>query len=679
MNENKFNKENKPNMTRSEKRKIMEENERMKKLREEELERKRQELKETLFDDTPKKNIYKKEVNIQTKENKPKKDVGTRIILSLTVLLAFTFLFYMIIDSVTKANQLYQIINAFLIFLIVICFVIFYKSKRNIVQIIASFLIVVLMGFNGAVLSNILALPKQATVPNFSNMTLTQAINWADANNIKYDQTFENSDNIKKYNIISQNVEAGTLLKEIDKIKFSVSDGPNYNKEVIISDMTDNNIDEAVRVIDKNLLNAVTVNFEENKDVSRDTITYQSKSGNMKRNDDITFTVSLGNKENLTPIKLKNLKNMDLFHATLYLNRNAITYELKYEFSNKVAKGNVISTSEKAGTLLKPDDKITVTISKGKKIKVPKLENMSLSDVTKWMVLNNLNINYSDAYSDDIKKNHIISANYKEGDIIEEDTTINIVVSKGKLKMKKFSSLSSFKEWAKKYNIKYEEKAEFNDDTPQGDIIKFSVDYGKKINTDETLIVYVSKGKAIIVPDFNGKTKAQIEKQCTSLGINCTFTIEYSTGVSDGKLISQSIKAGEKIAKGDTINFVIATNNKNEVTSNSNKGSNTSSSRPSSGKGTGGSGNPGGNTGGSHTPTPACKTGTLYIQPDYISIGNPATTCSNVKAAYPGYNIYCNYITSTSGKKGQILNSSSLQGITINSCKQVTINIKNND
>ena len=692
MNENKYNEEKKTNITRAEKRKLMEEEEKMNKLREEELERKRQELKDTLFNDTPKKkNVFKREVptaKIEKIEDKQKKDVVTRIILSMTVLFALTFLFYMIIDSVTKVDQLYQIINASLIFLIVICFVVFYKSRKNIVQIIASFLIVVLMGFNGAVMSNILALPKQETVPDFSGMTLTQAINWADANHIEYDQTFEHSDNVDKYDIISQDIDANTLLKEVDKINFEVSNGPDYNKEVIISDMTDWNIDEAVEVIDENLLNAVTVNFEENLDADRDTIIYQSKSGNMKRNDDLTFTVSLGNKENLTSIKLKNLKNTDLFHATLYLNRNAISYELKYEFSNKVAKGDVIKTSEKTGTELNPGDKITVTISKGKEIKVPELENMSLSEVTKWMVLNNLNINYSDAYDDNIKSGHVISANYKKGDIIEEETTVDIVVSKGKLKMKKFSSLAAFKTWAEKYGIKYEEKEEFDDNVEQGDIIKFSVDYGKKIKTDETLIVYVSKGKAIEVPDFNGKTESQIKKQCNSLGLNCTFTTEYSTGVDDGKLISQSVKAGEKVAKGDTINFVIATNNRNEVTSNSNKSSSSNSSSSNSSKGS---------SSGSSSSSSSSSSGSSSNNGSSSSSGGSTTTCNYytfnlgagntgaqtkqiIQGSNPNLKFSWNPVSACSnGNKepGTVCSSSVSDGSSVSSCTTITITYVN--
>ena len=681
MTENNFNDKKEQTMTRMQRREIEAQEEKMKKAREEELERKRAELKATLFDE-PKKNVYKKEIPNQKIEKKTQKDVFTRIILSITVLFAFTFLFYMIIDSVTEVNQLYQIINAFLIFLVVICLAAFYKSRKNIVQIIASFLIVVLMGFNGSVMTGILALPKQDTVPSFKGQTLTQAINWADANNIEYEEVMQYSDDVKKYNIIDSNIKENTLTKNIDKIKFTVSNGPDYNKEVIISDMTTWNIDEAVNVIDKNLLNMVTVNYEENLDTEKDIITAQNKSGKMKRNDDLTLTVSLGNTEDLKPIKLKNMKNMTLFKATLYLMRHGIDYELKYEFSDKIDKGNVIKSDIKKGTEVKPFEKVILTISKGKEIKVPKLINMKLSNVTKWMVLNNLNIEYSDKYDDKIKRDHVISATYKEGDIIEEDTTVGIVVSKGKLKMPKFNSLSAFKTWASTYNIKYEVKEEFNNDIKQGDIIKFSVKTGKKIDINKPVIAYVSKGKAIEVPNFNGKTRNQIEKECNSLGINCSFTTKYSTGVDDGKLISQSIKAGEKIAKGDTINFVIATNNKNEVTVNKTNTSNSSNknynSRPSSNSSTSNNQSSSGSSS-TPTPTPTCKNYT------FIAGGagsNGGETCSIMQNTKNNTNlkINCVYVSSCPNgntTNGAICSYSHSPGSTVSSCDTITIKIIN--
>ena len=63
-------------------------------------------------------------------------------------------------------------------------------------------------------------------------------------------------------------------------------------------------------------------------------------------------------------------------------------------------------------------------ISKGKKIVVPELENMKFSEVTKWLTGNNLKINYSDKYDNKVKSGNVISATYKKGDIIEEDTPL---------------------------------------------------------------------------------------------------------------------------------------------------------------------------------------------------------------------------------------------------------------
>lgn len=590
--------------SRTERRMLEDEKEKTMKLEQDALEKKRQELKSIIFDNNPNKKEVKKEYKKAKKENvfKPevetkkintteKKPTKTNIFLSITVVISVLFTGFMIYDSFNQENQIYQIINAFLILLITIFFVASFKKiyvkHKTMATVITAILLIILMLFNTVTLMGIIKLPKQSAIPDFSNTTLSEAIAWTEANNIKFEQSFEYSDVTEKYDVISQSEKAGTLTKQLEKIKLTVSNGPDYNKEVVVTDMEGWNIDDAVKVIDENFLNSVTVNFEDNKEIKRDTIINQSKSGTMKRNDAIVFKVSIGDKNALKPINIKDMKNMTTFKATLYLNRNAIDYELKYDFSNSVKKGNVISSSVKKGTKVSPGDKITLTISKGKKIVVPELENMKFSEVTKWLTGNNLKINYSDKYDNKVKSGNVISATYKKGDIIEEDTTIGIVVSKGKLLMQEFKSLADFKTWAEKYSIKYEVKEEFNNDVKKGDVIKFSIEANKSIDPDSGVTVYVSKGKAIEIPNFVGKTKSEIQKQCDNLKISCSFTTEYSASVKEGNAISQSKKVGEQIAEGDSISIAIATSKKNNTTS-------SGSNKPSSGGSTGGSGNTGG-------------------------------------------------------------------------------------
>lgn len=541
--------------------------------KERELEQRRKELQKVLFD----------------KKEKTKKPIITNIFLSLVFVITFALFIFLILDSSNHIDQIYRIINSLLLLFIIIGLLLSFKNllyKNKTIQMnITAFLILITLMFNGLYITNIIKLPQQSHIINFENTSLTQAIEWTDKNNIKNNETFEYSDNIKKYNIINQSEKEGTLTKNIKSVDFIVSNGPDYNKEVILSDMTGQNVNDVLKFINNNHLKNVQINFEENVETDKNYVIKQSSTGKIKRSDAIIFTVSLGEKSKLNAIKLKDLTNESLLNASVYLGQNGIIYELKYEFSNKIEKGNVISTNIKKGTSLKADDKIVLTISKGKQIKVPDFKNKSLSYITKWMIYNNVQINYLEEYSD-IKQGYAIKSNYNKGDIIEEETTVDITFSKGILKMKSFKNISEFKSWADSNNIKYEIKEEFND-LDKDTIIKTSIKDGEKIKQDDTIIVYVSKGQAVTVPDFNGKTKANIQKECNLLGITCSFTSQYSSKVTNDTMISQSIKAGEKISKSDTLSIVIATNKKENTTnkstsSNSSGSSNNSNSNTSS-------------------------------------------------------------------------------------------------
>ena len=399
----------------------------------------------------------------------------------------------------------------------------------------------------------------------------------------------------------------------------------------------------------KIFLNNVTINFEENDSTDKDTIIKQSTTGTIKRNDPIIFTVSLGNKEDLSPIKLENLTGKSLLRASVYLGRNGIQYEIKYEFSDKIEKGHVINSNPKKGTTVNPDDIITLTISKGKEIKVPDLKNKTMAYVTKWMVENNLQINYSDKYDTEIESGRVIESNYKKGDIIEEGTTVDVIFSKGPLKMKKFDNINDFKSWADTNSIKYEIKEEFNSDIEKDKIIKTSIEEGKTINLDDTITVYVSRGEAVKVPDFSGNTKSEAQKACDNSGLSCSFTEEYSSSITSGKVIRQSVAAGTEIAKGDKITITIATSNKNTSSSSKKNNSSSSSSRPSSGSSN--SSRPSGgssSSGSTNTNTSSCKSSSysISIRPlnDIFNRGENYTTTKSLIESYfhtnfPGINI----------------------------------------
>lgn len=610
------------------------------------------------------------DTNNHVSKDKPKLGTFSKIFISLLMVTTLAFALFLIYDSFDKVNQLYRIINALLIALTVLITIIAlkraYKYPKTKALGMSAILLTSLMIFNILAMTNVIKLPEQSFLPNFQNKSLTEVLAWTEKNNIKTNQTFEYSDNVKKYNVISQDKSLGTLIKTIKELNLEVSSGPDYNKEVIISDMTGWNIDQAIKIIDENFLNNVDVSFEENSEIKKDTIIEQNIKGNIKRNDKLNLKVSLGLKENLKEISLKNLVNMPLFKATLYLNRNAIDYELKYDFSSKIEKGNIISQSVKKGTKVSPDDKITLTVSKGKKIVVPDLTNKSLSKVTKWATKNNLKINYDDKYDNKIKNGKVIEATYKKGDIIEEETTVGIIISKGKLKMPKFKNITEFKSWAEKYNIKYEIKEEFNDEVKQDEIIKFSKEPGKTIKEDETIIAYVSKGKAIKVPSFIGETKESAKTTCNKLNLSCSFEVVYDTSKKENSVISQSIKEGEEVKENTNITLSITTKNKKEETKQTNKSSNKSTTNNSNNT------NQNNNSNNNTNNTPTCKNYELNLGTG----NNGEQTIKLTERQNPNLKFSWNAVSSCSNgdsAPGTICSSSVADGATASSCTTIKI------
>ena len=82
----------------------------------------------------------------------------------------------------------------------------------------------------------------------------------------------------------------------------------------------------------------------------------------------------------------KDLKNKTLFDGTLWLKRNKIKYSLEYEFSDTIERNTIIKQNIEIGENINVNEtSVTITISKGKAIKVPNLLNMKVEDITNWV------------------------------------------------------------------------------------------------------------------------------------------------------------------------------------------------------------------------------------------------------------------------------------------------------
>ena len=530
--------------------------------------------------------------NINVKKNR---HVFVNLFLILLLIISIGYFIITVIDSNTS---ILNIVSSLIITLFSVCFCIMgisYKRKKKGLVFLGGLLLLSYLGIN--ILNNMGNVQIVDTLKrqDFRGKSLADVIEWANKNNIVVNQDYEYSDMVPEYNIISQ--------EEVDKntINVAVSEGPSPYKEVVIPNMLDWDSERVISYVEDNYLSNVVVDFSES-DEDKDTVIEQSTSGTIKRNDELKLTFSKG-EGNEESTKLINFKNKSKFRIEFYLKQHGLDYEIKDDFSSSIKKGFGIRQSIEAGKTVTSDDKIVVTISKGPKIKVPDVKNMSLEDITKWAIKNHVKLELVQSYDDSIEKGKIISSDKKKGDVIEQASTIKITISRGKLKMKEFKSYDEFKTWADKNNINYTEEHEFSDKVAEGEVISYSYKTGDTIKNGDSIVVTISDGKKISVPDLDGLTKKEASNKLDKLNLKYNFIYKKSTKDKD-IVIGQSIKAGSDVASNITITITLSNGKKEEKSTVNRRESNTSSyTRKSSNNNSSNNTNGSSNSGSNSTPT----------------------------------------------------------------------------
>lgn len=590
---------------------------------------------------------------IENKDTKDKKKKNTiiNILVILTIVSCLGFFGGTILNGV----NLKDIVLALLLLLFTVFFVsvsVTNPSKKKGSNILALIVLIIYQAFGCLVMFNIIKMPTIKVMENLVDKSLSSAVKWTTDNKIDLEQIYEYSDVVSEYHVIYQNVKPGTKLKNVKKLILTISEGPNPSKEIIIPSMIGWESETVLKYIEDNHLTNIKVEFVKSTSKAN-TLIEQSKSGNVRRNEEIKFVFSYGEERDFSEIKLSNLTNKSKYEAMFYLAKNGIKYEFVYDFSDSIKKDNVISQNVEPGTMISLTGEnvvtVKVTISKGPKIIVPDLKAMSVEDVTSWIIKNKLKVEFKDAYDENIAENKIISASHNKGDAVSEGTVITITISNGKLRMPSLKSLSEFREWATKYNINYDEQHEFSDSVAIGDVIRYSYKKGDTIKNNDTIIVTISDGKKISVPSVIGLTKSAAEAKLKSAGLNYNFVYRYNSNVEKGKVSNQSISGGSTVSAGTTVTVTI-----------------------SNGKAPSNNGN-GGNSGGTTpTPKPSCENSRFFIQN-----GNTGSqVLSATRFANPKFNITATFVDSCSNGdsvSGSVCNASSYDAKELSTCNKINL------
>jgi len=472
--------------------------------------------------------------------------------LALALVSSIACMIYVLINRASLVNRVVSIVGVLMLvgFAVMLVITGFYieNKKAKIGIAIASWILAIFSIFQ---IFTGISKPKDLVL-DFTDYDIKDVVSWAKERKIEIIQEYAYSDKIEEYHVIKQDVEEGTPVKDIDKITVTVSNGVDPTKKADVTNMVGWKLDDVIKFIDDNHLTNVTINFEFSSTVDKDVIISQDVIKEIRRNEPVTLVSSLGREADLKDVTLDNLVGLDEFHALIYLNRNYLKYKIVYNYSDG-KEGIVLKQSIRKWTVITPGkhDEIVITISKKDLVTVPDLKSMTQTEINEWATNNRIKVDFIQDYDDYIKMGKVISVSHSEGSEIETGTIINVIISKGQIKMPEFTNLNDFREWADENEINYTVEYEYSDTVAAGKLISSSHSKGQTIKNSDTVSLVISNGGNTSIPDLIGLSKSEAKNKCDNANIACDFT------GNGNKVTKQSMLSGSTVPSGTSITLTL--------------------------------------------------------------------------------------------------------------------------
>lgn len=210
--------------------------------------------------------------------------------------------------------------------------------------------------------------------------------------------------------------------------------GNLFGKEVVVPDIVGKNINEANDELTRLKL-TMSVKEEKYSDTyEKDEIIHQEpgKGEKVKEGRKIYVILSKGQEK----IEVPSVVNRELSDAQIILRNEGFEIgDIQPIFDDKFKEGYIISQDPNAGEKVSKNTKINLMVSKGEtpaKVPMPNLVGMSLEDARKKIVDSKLSVGDTKRQdSNEYYPNQVMEQDTAAEVMVEEGTTVNLVVSKG--------------------------------------------------------------------------------------------------------------------------------------------------------------------------------------------------------------------------------------------------------
>ena len=214
-----------------------------------------------------------------------------------------------------------------------------------------------------------------------------------------------------------------------------------------------------------------------------------------------------------------------------------------------------------------------VTEESESKVKVPSVVGMTEEEAKETLNEKGLGIKVSYAESDKYEKGLVCEQNPEEGERVDKNTRIEVVVSTKLVGEEITVPDVSGKDEATAQKMLEDEGLKvgtsefvFSDEYDEGQVIGTTPAAGSKVGKDTQVIMQVSKGtEKKTVPNVVGEKDGTAQSAIESAGLKVgKVTYQYDDNTSKGLVISQSVKGGEKVKPNTAIDLVVSNGPKPE-------------------------------------------------------------------------------------------------------------------
>lgn len=214
------------------------------------------------------------------------------------------------------------------------------------------------------------------------------------------------------------------------------------------------------------------------------------------------FTVKMLDKRP-KEVVMPNITNQSVEAAEDILSTIGLSIRVDNQvYSSDIKKGNIVRQMTNPGALVKENFSVGVEVSQGKRqVSVPNLLNQDLTEAGISINNNRLSMGTVDYDYNDLPTGMVIEQTPKAGELVDEDTKINIIISQGPMIstiiMPKFidKDLVAARQAARTININISNITyQFSENYEEGKIISQSITPGKEVNENVSLNLVVSKG-----------------------------------------------------------------------------------------------------------------------------------------------------------------------------------------